>query len=160
MLFEVNENPSLDLSFSSPLAVAPYANWSLFCVSLQQNRHVSPKHIPLWNLIANLSKFLAFSFSDEAWLTSRLDLSKAGGRSKPWPCKPVEVPITDSYYHPEGGGTAHLGNSQEEQASDRDLLKIRHNANECRPLDSRRLSGSQTGKSWPSLKWNNKHLLK
>lgn len=66
MLFEVNAKPSLSPSFSSPLSVAPYANHSLFCVSLQQNQHVSPKHIPLWNWIANLSKFLAFSFSDEA----------------------------------------------------------------------------------------------
>lgn len=79
ILFEVNETPSLDPSFSSPLS-APYANHSLFCVSLQQNQHVPPKHIPLWNLIANLSEFLVFSFSDEAWLESRLVLSKAGGK--------------------------------------------------------------------------------
>lgn len=65
ILFEVNENPSLDLSFSSALSVAPYANRSLFCASLEQNQHVSSKHIPLWNLIANHSKFLVFSFSDE-----------------------------------------------------------------------------------------------
>lgn len=32
--------------------------------------------------------------------------------------------------------TAHLHNSQEEEASERNLMKIRHNANECRPLDA------------------------
>lgn len=72
----------------------------------------------------------------------------------------MEVPITDSYYRSDCRGTAHLGNSQEQQASDRDLPKIRHNANECRPLDSRTLSGSQTEESLAKPKMESSAFVK
>lgn len=143
---------------SVPLSVAPYANHSLFYVSLQQNQHVSPKHIPLWNLIANLSKFLAFPFTDEAWLESRLELSKAGEEASPDPANLWKYQLLEAIIALTAVGLLTWVTARRNRPRIGTCWKSHTMQMNAGHLTAEGCQEAKLGESWPNLKWNHLHL--